>query len=242
MLISKFQPTIIPNKDVFGIDDVIERGELIYTLKEFGVGRVNIQYPKSGAVDRDKDIVEKSVVMAGDFADNGILVSMCGIDDVKKLKKIQQIGGRETIDKIAFFNCAKNNKAVEDYCRRNEIPYVPSVEYRNEFDGRLHKGETLLKAYPFYNGETAGAHNFIGEFDVQKRMGYEDRECQIIASGGIEPIDSETGKITRKFKTVMGMHTVVAVGSTQPVEMFLQKERVNVRLTDLENYIKTIAD
>jgi hypothetical protein len=124
--IHKLEPEIIPTEDVFGIADRTATRELISVLKDNTINRINICFPLD---EKDEKLVKLTFEAIQNMLEGGIRVSMSNIDTIDKVKFAQQ----ECRNNISYFTKATAVPMVEQYCRDNNIPFLPGASNITEF-------------------------------------------------------------------------------------------------------------
>jgi len=243
-LIEKIEPEIIPKPGMFGLSDSGARRELLSVFLNGSIRRVNLCYPLDDDVVSAPELVWQTLEMAADFIDSGLLVSMCGIDTVRKLKTIKRIGGRELRRQIAHFNGARYHyPKVAAWCALHGYPYVPSantpkeIEQFEQFEQFEDSGFHVVKAIPWLTGDGGGLHEYVKRYNGPLLFN---------AAGGIQPVDMDEKtntplEVNSGFATTANLGQVCLISATHPIKV-LNKGGETDPLGKLEEYFRLIRD
>ncbi|MCL2037507.1 hypothetical protein FWG95_00630 [Candidatus Saccharibacteria bacterium] len=235
-LIEKIEPEIIPKPVMFGLSDEGERDELISVVVDGEVKRVNLCYPLDDDVISFPELVRQTLETAAAFLERDIVVSMCGINTVKKMKDIKRIGGKDLRRSIAHFNGARHHyPEVAAWCAVHGYPYIPSANTSSEIEQFEDSGYDIVKAIPWLGPD--GLHEYVREYDGLLHFN---------AAGGIQPVDmdEETNtplEVNPDFVATAGLEQVRFISATHPIKV-LNREGETDPLGRLEEYFRLIRD
>jgi len=222
-ILSKLEPEFVPTSEMFGLTDVGARAELIDVMKKAGVKNACFFYPEHAERQKDAKLVTKTMEMAADFADAGFDLTLAGVEDVKKL---------HTLEMFKRVNGIKNNKPVEDKCRREGVQYVPTVSNQAEIDSRSHWGTKLVKAYPWVRQDGTGMHEKVEDYKGDMKFGI---------AGGVKPIentDADLWTLNMDVVTAAALPQVSLITATQPTKLLVGDEP----LRGLETYLDMLKE
>lgn len=122
----KLEIEIVPSDNVFGIVDKKKTEELISVLKDNCIKRINVCFPLDGS---NPELIKHTFAAMQKMLDEGIRVSMSNINTIDKITYAQQACG----DAISYFSKAEKVPVVEQYCKDNNIPFLPVASNMTEF-------------------------------------------------------------------------------------------------------------
>lgn len=221
--IELLEPELEVNIKLFGLFDRSARRDLIATLKQNGVKRINFVYPDG----QNARLLNATLDMLKDYVDAGFLVSVCNINTIEKVKSLKGL-------KLAFLTKATHEPKVEAYCREHGIPYVPVAENAGEFETRKQEGYTLVKAFHYVKN------------NLREPIASSKTEGGLLfnAAGGITPVEvAEDGtprEVTKLFTTCADLDCVVSISATHPARCYLYNGERIVELKKLDSYLKKI--
>lgn len=208
MPIHKLEPEIIPGENVFGIVDRTETKELIGVLKDNSINRINICFPVNA---NDKMLIEYTFAAIQAILEGGIRVSMSNIDTIDKIKFAQQA----CENNISYFTKAQIVHTVEQYCRDNNIPFLPVASNIKEFWHRITEWYRVIKAYPFVKEQ-------LMEAIAQSK----DKTLLYNPAGGITPvIMDECGnpkEVSDFFLQCAKLDSVINISATDPAKCLIK--------------------
>lgn len=242
--IKKIEPEFVPvlKNDLFGMDDESERKAIVGALKKAGVERVNFCYPLNDDISREADIIEKTIHMAKDFSDSGFLVSVCNIDSTHKIDSIKEIVG--DVDWVSYLNKNYRVPEVEKYCRKHNIPFVPSASDPDEIADLVREGYPIIKAIPYVDAKMNLNQPL---YRVTRKVDAGGLEALYNAAGGVRPVRLAPGtnapaSINDHFKAAARLDSVVLISATQPTKTFLYKSKEEMPIEKIGQYFDLINE
>ena len=225
--IQKLEPEIIPEENVFGIVDKAETKELISVLKDNSINRVNICFPLNA---NDKELIEHTFTAIQNILDGGIRVSMSNIDTINKIEFAQQT----CQNNISYFTKAEIVPTVEQYCKANNIPFLPVASNITEFWNRITEWYRVVKAYPF-----------IKEQLMKVITDSKDATLLYNPAGGIIPVLSDKNwdpkELSDFFLQCSKLENVINISATDPAKCLIKSYNNSNPLERFNKYLQILS-